>query len=108
MKGSIKRNLFFAIICLALCITIVVVNYALDNSGGKGYSSGNMNTLSDYHRSLGMIISAIVLATASVVMMIMSIISIMRRKQAEDEDLLRQLDEEEAKAALEESDATED
>lgn len=108
MKHKIRRSLFIAILCFLVGITIIVVNYALDNTGGKGYSSGNMNTLSDYHRSLGMIISAIVLATASVVMMIMSIISIMRRKQAEDEELLRQLDEEEAKAALEESDATED
>ena len=103
MKHRIRSKLIIAILCLIAGVTIIVVNYALDNTGGKGYSS-SMSTLSDYHRSLVMIIMSIVLATASVVMIIMSLLTIMRRKQAEDEELLRKL-EEEMRAAEETSDA---
>lgn len=93
MKSSIKRNLFFAIICLVLCVTIVVVNYVLDNTGGKGISN-NMSTLSEYRRSLTLMIVSIVMATASVGMMCASLFVFMRRKQSEDMERLAQLEAE--------------
>ena len=98
MNRKIRKSLVFSILCLVLVIVIIAVNYALDNTGGKGYSS-SMSTLGEYRRSLALIICAITLATASVVMMIISLITFMKRKQAQDEELLRQL---EAEAALEE------
>jgi len=101
MKHKIRSKLIIAIICLVVGVVIIVVNYALDNTGGKGYSS-SMSTLSDYRRSLIMVVSAIVLATASVGMMIMSLITFMRRKQAEDEALLRRMEEEEKMHSLDE------
>ena len=103
MKRRIRSSLVIAIICLLVGIVIIVVNYALDNTGGKGYSS-SMSTLSEYHRSLVMVIMAIVFATASVGMMILTLITFMRRKQAEDEELLRKLEEEERNAPKDVSD----
>lgn len=90
MKKRVLFSLIIAILCLLVGIALIVVNYTLDNTGGNGYSS-TMSTLREYHRSLTMVIAAIVLATASVGMMIVSLLVIMRRKQAEDEELLRQM-----------------
>jgi len=103
MKRKIKSSLIIAIICLLVGVTLIIVNYALDNTGGKGYSNG-MSTLNEYHRSLSMVIMSIVMSAAAVVMMIMSLITFMKRKQAEDEELLRRLEEEEAKALMDASD----
>ncbi|MBQ4444147.1 MAG: hypothetical protein II896_05810 [Clostridia bacterium] len=103
MKRKIRSSLVIAIACLIVGVTIIIVNYALDNTGGRGYSS-SMSTLGDYRRSLVMVISAISLSAAAVVMMVMSLITFMKRRQAEDEELLRRLDEEERAAAKEESD----
>ena len=72
MKRKVKSSLIISILCLLVGIILIVVNYTLDNSGGRGYSS-TMSTLSDYQRSLSMVILAIVLATASVVMMIITV-----------------------------------
>ena len=92
MKGKIRSSLIIAIVCLIVGVALIVVNYALDNTGGRGYSS-SMSTLNEYHRSLVMVVCAIVLATASVGMMILTLVNFMRRKQAEDEELLRKLEE---------------
>jgi TRAP-type C4-dicarboxylate transport system permease small subunit len=97
MKSKIKSSLIIAIVCLVVGITIIVINYTLDNTRGNGYSN-TMSTANEYHRSLAMVISSIILSAASVGMMIMSLITFMRRKQEEDEELLRRLDEEQARA----------
>ncbi len=100
MKKRVRSSLIIAILCLLVGVALIVINYALDNTGGKGYS-GTMSTLSEYHRSLSMMITAIVMAVASVIMMIMSLLTFVRRKQAEDEELLRRM---EAEAQDEEND----
>ena len=94
MKSKVKRNLFFAIICLVLCITIIVVNYVLDNTNGKGISNKNMSTLREYRRSLTLMIVSLVMATASVGMMAASLFVYMRKKQAEDMEALAKLEQE--------------
>lgn len=94
MKRRILSSLIIAIVCLLVGVALIVVNYTLDNTGGNGYSS-TMSTLGEYHRSLVMVVLAIVMATASVVMMILTLITFMKRKQAEDEELLRQIEKEE-------------
>lgn len=94
MKRRILSSLIIAIVCLLVGVALIVVNYTLDNTGGNGYS-GTMSTLGEYHRSLVMVVLAIVMATASVVMMILTLITFMKRKQAEDEELLRQMEKEE-------------
>ena len=94
MKSKVRRNLFFAIICLVLCITIIVVNYVLDNTNGKGISNKNMNTLSDYRRSLMLLIVSLGMGTASVGMMAASLFVYMRKKQAEDLEALAQMEKE--------------
>lgn len=96
MKKRIRSRLIIAIACLLVGVVLVVVNYALDNTGGRGYSN-SMNTLGDYQRSLAMMVCAIVMAAAAVGMMVLSLITFMRRKQAEDEELLRQIEAEEGK-----------
>ena len=90
---KIIRSLIIAILCLVVGITVIVINYKLDNTGGNGYSN-SMSTSEEYHRSLIMMVTAIVLATASVGMMIFSLLTFVKRKQAEDEALLRRLEEE--------------
>lgn len=104
MKHSIKRNLFFAVVCLILCVTIVVVNYVLDNTHGKGISN-NMITESDYNRSLALMIVSILMAAASVFMISATLFVYMRRKQAEDMELLADL---EAQKEAEEEGQTEE
>lgn len=95
MKKKIKLSLSFAIICLVVGLTIIIVNYVLDNTNGHGISN-NMSTLSEYRRSLTLMIVAIVMATISVIMMCASLYVYMRRKQAEDQALLDKLAAEEA------------
>ena len=90
MKSKVKMSIFFAIVCLVLGITIIIVNYVLDNTNGHGISN-NMSTLSEYRRSLTMMIIAIFMATLSVGMMIASLYVYMRRKQAEDMAMLNQM-----------------
>lgn len=97
MKRRIRSSLVIAIVCLLVGITLIVVNYTMDNTHGNGYSN-TMSTLSEYHRSLSMVIMAIVLATASVVMMIITLLGFLKRKQAEDEELLRRMEMEESQA----------
>ena len=96
MNRRIRMSLVIALLCLVVGIVLVAVNYAMDNSNGLGYSNSSMNTYDDYKRSLTMVITSIVMATISVTMMIVSLLIIFKRKQAEDEAILRALEEEEA------------